>query len=273
MPTPARQHHWITLALLTTAGISFAVMQTLVIPALPFFQREFGATQADTTWIVTGFFLSTSVLTPLLSKLGDMHGKKRMLVIALSVFALGSLGAAASNSLAGVVAFRVLQGAGAAVFPLSFGIVRDEFPREKVGLAVGVVSSVFGVGGGIGLVSSGFILQELNWHWLFLIGAVPVMAGAVLVTKYVAESPVRRGGRADWAGGATLWAALVCLLLGITKGESWGWGCAQVDGLFVATLDEFLVWMRVERRVAEPLVGLRPLADRGMVAVNAATML
>src|SRR4051794_31789165 len=101
MPTPARQHHWITLALLTTAGISFAVMQTLVIPALPFFQREFGATQADTTWIVTGFFLSTSVLTPLLSKLGDMHGKKRMLVIALSVFAVGSLGAAASDSLNG----------------------------------------------------------------------------------------------------------------------------------------------------------------------------
>src|SRR4051812_12741989 len=273
MPTPARQHHWITLALLTTAGISFAVMQTLVIPALPFFQREFGATQADTTWIVTGFFLSTSVLTPLLSKLGDMHGKKRMLVIALSVFAVGSLGAAASDSLTGVVAFRVLQGAGAAVFPLSFGIIRDEFPREKVGLAVGVLSSVFGVGGGIGLVSSGFILEELNWHWLFLLGAVPVVAAAVLVTRYVPESPVRRGGRPDWVGAATLSAALVCLLLGITKGESWGWGSVRVDGLFAAALAWFLAWIRVERRVAEPLVDLKTLARRGMAATNAATML
>src|SRR3954453_4326769 len=123
MPTPTRQHRWITLAPVTTAGISFAAMQTLVTPTLPFFQREFGATQADTTWIVTGFFLSTSVLTPMLSKLGDMHGKKKMLVICPAVFAVGSLGAAASNSLATLVAFRVVQGAGAAVFPLSFGII------------------------------------------------------------------------------------------------------------------------------------------------------
>src|SRR3954452_6843999 len=196
-----------------------------------------------------------------------------MLVIALSVFADGSLGAAASHSLTGVVAFRVLQGAGAAVFPLSFGIIRDEFPREKVGLAVGVLSSVFGVGGGIGLVSSGFILEELNWHWLFLLGAVPVVAAAVLVTKYVPESPVRRGGRPDWVGAATLSAALVCLLLGITKGESWGWGSVRVDGLFVAALAWFLAWIRVERRVAEPLVDLRTLARRGMASTNAATML
>src|SRR3954454_15639470 len=119
MPSATRQHHWVTLALLTTAGISFAVMQTLVIPALPFFQREFGASQADTTWIITGFFLSTSVLKPLLSKLSDMHGKKKMLVIPLSVFGAGTLGAAASSSLAGFFAFRVLHDPSAAVVPLS----------------------------------------------------------------------------------------------------------------------------------------------------------
>jgi MFS family permease len=155
----SRQHHWVTLALLATAGLSFAVMQTLVIPALPFFQREFGVSQAATTWIVTGFLLSSSVPTPLLGKLGDMHGKKRMLVVCLGVFGLGSLGAATADSLGWIVACRVLQGTGAAVFPLSFGIIRDEFPAERVGVAVGVVSSVFGAGGGIGLVGSGFILQ------------------------------------------------------------------------------------------------------------------
>src|SRR5215213_3789889 len=166
MPTPDRQHHWITLALLTTAGISFAVMQTLLIPALPFFRREFDASQADVTWIVTGFLLSCSVLTPVLARLGDTHGKKRMLVVCLGALGLGSLGAAASGSLAMIVFFRVLQGAGAAVFPLAFGIIRDEFPREKVGVAVGVMSAVFGAGGGIGLVGSGIILEELGWHWL-----------------------------------------------------------------------------------------------------------
>ena len=114
------RRHWITLSLLTVAGISFAVMQTLVIPALPFFRQEFGTSQEDTTWLVTGFLLSSSVLTPLLGKLGDMYGKKRLLVVCLTIFGLGSFGAAAGDSLGWLVACRVLQGTGAATFPLAF---------------------------------------------------------------------------------------------------------------------------------------------------------
>jgi MFS family permease len=269
----SRQRHWVTLALLATAGLSFAVMQTLVIPALPFFRREFGASQADTTWIVTGFLLSSSVLTPLLGKLGDMHGKKRMLVVCLGVFGLGSLGAATADSLGLIVACRVLQGTGAAVFPLSFGIIRDEFPAERVGVAVGVVSSVFGAGGGIGLVGSGFILEHLSWQWLFLVGAAPVLAACALIAVCVPESPVRRGGRPDWVGALTLSLALVSLLLAVTKGEAWGWGSWEVLALFVFAAFAFWVWVRVERRVPEPLVDLRTFAQRGMASTNAATML
>ena len=91
-----RQHYGVTLVLLTVAGISFALMQTLVVPALPFFQREFDTTASWVTWIATGFLLSSSVLTPILGKLGDAYGKKRMLVISLAIFGLASLGAAAA---------------------------------------------------------------------------------------------------------------------------------------------------------------------------------
>src|SRR5829696_2431390 len=130
------RRHWITLSLLTVAGISFAVMQTLVIPALPFFRQEFGTSQEDTTWLVTGFLLSSSVLTPLLGKLGDMYGKKRLMVVCLAVFGLGSFAAALGGSLGWLVGCRVLQGTGAAVFPLAFGIIRDEFPPAKIGVAI-----------------------------------------------------------------------------------------------------------------------------------------
>src|SRR4051794_41811104 len=99
-------------------------MQTLVIPALPFFRREFGTSQADTTWLVTGFLLSSSVLTPLLGKLGDMYGKKRMLVVCLAVFGAGSFAAAAGASLAWPLACRVGPGAGAGAFPPSFRGIR-----------------------------------------------------------------------------------------------------------------------------------------------------
>src|SRR5918997_5567263 len=186
-----RQHYGVTLALLTIAGISFAVMQTLVVPALPFFQREFDTSASWVTWIATGFLLSSSVLTPILGKLGDAYGKKRMIVICLGIFGLASLAAAAAWNLPSLIFFRVVQGVGAAVFPLSFGIIRDEFPPEKIGLGVGTVSSVFGVGGGIGLVASGVILENLSWHWLFVIGAVPVLAATVMIARYVPESPVK----------------------------------------------------------------------------------
>src|SRR3954452_19892300 len=157
--------HNLTLFLLMVAGISFALMQTLVVPALPFFQREFDTTPEWTTWLVTSFLVSSSVLTPVLGKLGDAHGKKKLLVISLAIFGTASLGATLAPNIGVLIAFRALQGTGAAIFPLSFGIIRDEFPPEKVGVAIGTVSSVFGIGGGVGLVLSGLIVEHLSWQF------------------------------------------------------------------------------------------------------------
>ena len=268
-----RQHYGVTLALLTVAGVSFAIMQTLVIPALPFFQREFHTSAAWVTWIATGFLLSSSVLTPILGKLGDSLGKKRMLVIALGIFGVASLGAAAAWSLPSLVFFRVLQGAGAAVFPLSFGIIRDEFPPEKIGLGIGTVSSVFGAGGGIGLVLSGVIIEHLSWHWLFLIGAVPVLASTVMLALFVPESPVKFPTRPDYVGGFTLSLALGALLVAISEGSNWGWTSAGVLGLLVASAALFAIWVRIEQRVPEPLVDLRTFGRREMAATNLTTLI
>jgi EmrB/QacA subfamily drug resistance transporter len=267
-----RRHYGVTLAVLTVAGISFAVMQTLVVPALPFFQREFDTTASWATWIATGFLLSSSVLTPILGKLGDSYGKKRMLVISLGIFGLASLGAAAAWSLPSLIVFRVLQGAGAAVFPLSFGIIRDEFPPEKIGLGIGTVSSVFGVGGGVGLVLSGVIIEHLTWHWLFLIGAVPVLASTVLLALYVPESPVKFPTKPDYLGGLLLSLALGTLLVALSEGTNWGWTSAGVLSLLVASAILFTVWVNIERNVPEPMVDLRTFARREMAATNVTTL-
>ena len=267
-----RQHYGVTLGLLTVAGVSFAIMQTLVVPALPFFQREFHTSASWVTWIATGFLLSSSVLTPILGKLGDSHGKKRMLVISLGIFGLASLGAAAAWNLPSLIVFRVLQGAGAAVFPLSFGIIRDEFPPEKIGLGIGTVSSVFGVGGGVGLVLSGVIIEHLSWHWLFLIGAVPVLASTVLLALHVPESPVKFPTRPDYVGGITLSLALGSLLIAISEGGRWGWLSGGVLGLLALAAALFALWVRIEGRVPEPLVDLKTFARREMAATNLTTL-
>ena len=273
MADEPRRHYGVTLALLTVAGISFAVMQTLVVPALPFFQREFDTTASWVTWIATGFLLSSSVLTPILGKLGDAYGKKRLLVISLAIFGLASLAAAAAWNLETLIACRVLQGAGAAVFPLSFGIIRDEFPPEKIGLGVGTVSSVFGVGGGVGLVLSGVIIEHLTWHWLFLIGAVPVLASTVLLALYVPESPIKHRTRPDYVGGLTLSLALGTLLVAISEGSNWGWTSGGVLGLAAASAAFFSLWAWIENRVPEPLVDLRTFARREMAATNLTTLI
>lgn len=269
---PMAGRGWLAiLAILVTAGVSFAFMQTLVVPALPYLQREFDTTASWVTWIATGFLLSSSVLTPILGKLGDAYGKKRLLVISMSIFGLASVGAAFSTSLPMLVGFRVLQGTGAAVFPLSYGIIRDEFPAERVSVGIGTVSSVFGIGGGIGLLLSGVILATLSWPWLFLIGAVPVFAAAALIAVLVPESPTRLSSRPDWLGGSALSLALVALLLAASEGNGWGWLSPGVLGLFATSGVLLWGWVAIERRVPDPMVDMETFTRRGMATTNVVT--
>lgn len=266
-----RRPYQLTLALLVVAGISFAIAQTLVVPALPFFQREFDTSANGAAWIATGFLLSSSVLTPILGKLGDAYGKRRVLVASLAVFGLASLAGAFAPSLEVLVGFRVLQGTGAAVFPLAFGIIRDEFPPAKVGFGVGTMSSVFGVGGGVGLLLSGVVLETLPWQWLFIVGAVPVLVAAALIFVLVPESRSTTPTRTDWAGALTLSLALVALLVGVSQGNSWGWTSPAVLGLFALAAVMFAVWTAVERRVPDPMVDMDMFTRPKMAGTNAAT--
>src|SRR3954447_5326689 len=243
--------HNLTLALLVIAGMSIALMQTLVVPALPFFQQQFHTTPEWTTWLVTSFLVSSSVLTPIIGKLGDAHGKKRMLVLSLAMFGLASLGAAAAWNIGSLVVFRALQGAGAAIFPLSFGIIRDEFPAHKVGFAIGTVSSVFGIGGGVGLVLSGVIVEHLSWQWLFLVGAIPVLVSTVLIATLVPESPIKTPAKPDYKGAAALSVGLAALLLALSEGTNWGWTSPGVAALVMASVAALAGWVAIERRVAD----------------------
>src|SRR6266545_7291295 len=195
----------------------------MVIPALPALQRELHTTTTWVTWVLTVFLLVASVATPILGKLGDQYGKERLLAITLGIFLVGCIGAAASWNIWVLISFRALQGVGGAIFPLSFSIIRDEFPREKVGVAIGLISAVFGVGGGFGLVLSGVIVDHASWRWLFIVGAVGIAAATVLVRRFVPESPIKTPSRVDYLGASLLSGGLIALLLALTEGEHWGW--------------------------------------------------
>src|SRR5215203_4548797 len=204
-----RQHYTVTLAILTLAGSAFSLQQTMVFPALSTFQREFGASTAWTTWILTAFLVAAAVTTPVLGRLGDQFGKKRVLIVSLSLFVLGCIGAAAAWSIWSLIAFRAVSGAGGALFPLSFAIIRDEFPPEKVKVGIGLLSAVWGVGGGFGIVLSGVIVDHASWRWLFVLGSIPVLITIALVHHFVPESPIRTPSKVDLPGGLALSGALL----------------------------------------------------------------
>jgi EmrB/QacA subfamily drug resistance transporter len=263
-----RQHYNVTLAILTLAGMAYALQQTMVIPALPTLQRDLHTTTTWVTWVLTVFLLVASVATPILGKLGDQYGKERVLVIALLIFLTGSIGAALAWNIWSLIAWRALQGAGAAVFPLSYGIIRDEFPREKVGVAIGLISAVFGIGGGFGIVLSGLLVDHFSWRWIFIVGAVNIAAAAVLVHKYVPESPIKTPSRVDFVGATLLSGGLICLLVALTEGESWGWTSGRTLTLGVLALLFFVAWALAELRVPEPMVDMRMMAMRQVLFTN-----
>lgn len=268
-----RQHHNVTLLILTLAGTAFALQQTMVVPALPVLQAELGASPSWAVWVLTGFLLTASVATPLLGRLGDQFGKERMLVIALAIFLVGCLGAAAAWNMWSLIGFRILSGAGGAVFPLSFAIIRDEFPPEKVRVGIGLLSAVFGVGGGLGILFSGLLIDHASWRWIFVAGAVPVLVAIVLVHRFVPESPVKSPSRVDVKGALLLSAGLVALLLGLTEGERWGWTSPSVVGLVVAAAALLVAWGFVETRVEVPMVDMRMLARRPILFTNLAALI
>ena len=211
---------------LLLSALTYALAQTLVAPAIPALTREFGTESSTTSWVLTGFLLSASVCTPLAGKLGDLFGKARVLTGVLLIFSFGSIVSALAGSIEMVIAGRVIQGVAGGVFPLAFGIINDELPAERRSVAIGMISAMFGIGGGIGLPLSGAIVDNTDISWLFWIGLLALPA-AFLVHRVVPPSPARERTRVDWAGAALLSLGLAALLLGISKANAWGWGSGK----------------------------------------------
>jgi EmrB/QacA subfamily drug resistance transporter len=273
MPDGDRAHPTLILAVLSLAGLAYAVLSSAVIPALPTFQHSLHTSETGAAWLLTGFLLSASVGTSIIGRLGDMYGKERLLLWTLLVLAAGTLLAAVSQSLAMLIVARVIQGVGGGIFPLAFSIARDEFPQEKVAGSIGLMSSILGVGAGFGLVIGALIVQHLGWHWLFWIPLLVTLLAAWFTWRYIPESPVRAPGRINWLA-ATLMSIGICLvLIAIAQATVWGWGDARTVSLFSAGVAVCAVWVAVELRSETPLVDMGMMRIRGVWTTNLAAFL
>ncbi|MCU1552230.1 MAG: transporter [Glaciihabitans sp.] len=268
MPTITRRAPAVTFFVLALGGASFSLLQSLLNPVLPTIQRDLHTDQSTVSWVLIAWILSAAIATPLLGRLGDMIGKKRTFVLALSAVVLGSVLAALSPTIGVLILARVLQGLGGAVFPLSFGIIRDEFPGERVATAVGAMSAVIAVGSGVGVVLAGPIVAALDWRWLFWIPAIVSTITAALAHFIVPESPVRPGGRINWTAATLLAGWLVALLLPLSEASQWGWSSPLTISLLVLSAVLLAAWIAFEARSSNPVIDMRMMRRPAVWTVN-----
>ncbi|WP_433461492.1 MFS transporter [Spirillospora sp. CA-128828] len=258
-----------TLLALAAAGMVVSVQQTLVLPLLPQLMDRFDASITDVTWVFTASLLAGAVATPLLTRFGDMYGKKRMILLALVLLLTGSVVCAVSGSLPVLIAGRALQGVSSALIPLAIGMIRDTFPPARVTTAIGIVSATMGVGGSAGMIVTGLIATRTSSHHpVFWIAAALAAAALALAATAARDVGVRAGGRPDYAGAAMLAGWLVCLLLGISQGNAWGWTSGGVLALFGAAAAACAVWVVIELRVRAPLVRPNLLVGARSLSAN-----
>lgn len=260
------------LTVLCTCGISVALMQTLVIPLVPILPRILHSSASDASWALTATLLAGAVVTPIAGRLGDMFGKRLLMLVSLVAMLAGSLLCALTDSLVPVVAGRALQGLASGAIALGISILRDEVPAERVGSSVAVMSATLGVGGAIGMPVAAVIAEKANWHALFWVSAALALICLVAVLAFIRESPVRTPGRFDFAGAAGLAVVLVCLLLAVTKAGDWGWTSGKVLGLLAAAVVLGIGWGAMELRIAQPLVDLRVSAHAQVLFTNLASV-
>ena len=267
--SPAPVNSRLLIFVLGLACANYAMMLGAITPALPQFEREFNATINATSWIVTAMLLSAAVSAPVIGKLGENYGKKRVLIITMLVFAAGTAVSALAPNLEMMILGRVLQGVGGGLFPLSFSIVRDILPRERIAGAIGSLSATFGIGGGFGMVGAGLVVRYLDSSFLFWIPLIAMVSAMVMLQRFLpTDNDAHPPASINWAGAILLSLALASVLVTISQGRTWGWGSARTLGLFLVAIVSGIFWVRSELRATEPLISIPIMRLRGVWTSN-----
>lgn len=260
------------VAVLALAGLCSSFMFTLVVPIQSQLPTLLNASRDDTAWVVTSTLLAAAVFTPIAGRLGDMYGKRRMVLVLLAVMIAGSVIAAVSGGIVGLIVGRALQGAVVGVVPLGISIMRDVLHENRVDSAIALMSATLGVGGALGLPMSALVAENADWHWLFWIaGGLGALVFA-LVLWVVPVSVLRTAGRFDFIGAVGLAIGLIGILLAVSRGNTWGWTSPLTLGLAAGGILILLVWGWYELRAENPLLDLRVAARRPVLLTNLASI-
>ena len=258
--------------MLALAGLASSFMYTLVVPIQAKLPELLNASREDTAWVVTITLLAAAVITPISGRLGDMYGKRRIVLVLVAALIVGSVVAALSNGILGLIVGRALQGAVTGVVPLGISILRDVLHHDRVDGAIALISATLGVGGALGMPLSALVTQYSDWHALFWLAAGLGMLVFALVLLIVPPSVLRTAGRFDYVGAAGLTVGLTGILLAISRGNEWGWASPAILACGIGGIAVLLAWGAYELRVPAPLLDLRVAARRPVLLTNIASI-
>ena len=249
-----------------------SLVQTVVVPVLPQIATQLHTSATAVGWVTTSTMLTASALTPLLGRLGDVFGVRRVIIASIIATLIGSILAATTDTIALLIVARVLQGASFGLFPLGISVLRSELPPAKLTGAMAIVASTLGVGGGVALVATGLLTQNnadyRRIFWLCVIASVITLILSIVALPKRAGA----GGQVDYRGALVLAVGLVCLLLPLSQGHEWGWTSARVLVLFAAAVVILVGFLLLQHRTAAPLVSTDLLARGPVLVTNLAAM-
>lgn len=262
------------VAITAVCGVLVALTQTLLVPVLPEIQADLGSSTSGTQWLLTSTLLVAAIAVPVFGRLGDLYGKRLMLMVSVTALVVGSLICAlAGDNLTVMIVGRAITGASSAAIPLGISLIGTILPPHRTGTGIALVSATLGVGGALGLPLAALVAQSADYHMLFWICVVGGAVALVGIRWAIESDPAHAdGGRFDAVGTALLSVILVCLLLPLSQASTWGWGDPLTLGLLVASAVALVVFVAVERRTASPLVDVVSNARPALLLTNIASL-
>jgi MFS family permease len=274
---------WTTLVILSCLGLITMYGETMVLPAIPDFIRDFNISYNTSSWILSSYLIAGAVMTPIAGRLSDIYGKKKILLIVMAVYSTGILAGGFANSIEFMLAARTAQGVGMSMFPIAFGIIREILPEKKLAIGQTIFSSTFSGGAVVGLIVGATIIQNFGWQATFFsIFPIAVILGLVIrkliYVRNLATSEVKVDeGRVrndnenssvkkqtiDLKGTVALAVTIISFLAGISFLENnindTGF---QIAGLFSVAAVSLAVFIVIEKKVSSPLLDLKLMTHK-----------
>ena len=285
--TKISPYAWKILSLLGIIAIMVMYAETMLIPAIPDIITDLNISFGMSSWILTAYLISGAVMTPICASLSDIYGRKKILLIVVSIYLIGTTIAYFVSDVATFLIARSIQGIGISMFPIAFSIIRDCFPREKISIGQGVITSMFAAGAAVGFSIGGLIVHNYGWHFTFLTLIPLTVLFILLVWKYIDIRKIEEykqlnydinkdnaeilSTKVDIKGALSLSIAITCFLLALTLFEN-NISDSTIQSiiilLFIISLSTIALFIIIERRTDQPLINFKLFSNRTILSAN-----